>query len=157
MHCPMTVVSNAQGLLKICFILVIHGPLKYKHNHILGSDHFTAISPDHIWNTFLSLNISVSSVQSLSRVWLFATPWTAACQASLSITNRSLLKVSDAIQPSHPLSSPSPPTFFPSIRVFSNESVLHIRWLKYWSFSFSNSPSNKYSGIIYFRTGLSLS
>ena len=60
--------------------------------------------------------------------------------------------VNDTIQPSHPLSSPSLPTFnLPSVRVFSNESVLHIRWLKYWSFSFSISPSNEYSGLISFR------
>ena len=85
------------------------------------------------------------------------TPWTAACQASLSITNsRSLLKlvhrVSDAIQPSLPLSSLLLlPSIFPSIRVFSNESVLHIRWPKYWSFSFTISPSNEFSGLISFR------
>ena len=61
-------------------------------------------------------------------------------------------RVSDAIQPSHPLSFPSPPpSIFPNIRVFPNESVLHIRWLKYWSFSFSVSPSNEYSGLISFR------
>ena len=61
-------------------------------------------------------------------------------------------RVSDAIQPSHSLSSPSPPAFnFPSIRVFSNELVLHIRWPKYWSFSFSISPSSEYSGLIFFR------
>ena len=61
-------------------------------------------------------------------------------------------QVSDAIQPSHPLSSPSPPTFNPSsIRIFSNDSVLHIRWPKYWSFSFSISPFNEYSGLISFR------
>ena len=74
-----------------------------------------------------------------------------AHQASLSITNSwSLLKLM-AIQPSHSLSSPSPPAFNPSIRVFSKESVLHIRWPKYWSFSFSISPSNEYSGLISFR------
>ena len=61
-------------------------------------------------------------------------------------------RVGDAIQPSHPLSSPSLPSVFPSIRVFSSESVLHIRWPKYWSFSFSVSPSNEYSGLIAFRT-----
>ena len=97
------------------------------------------------------------SVQSLSHVWLFVTPWTTANQASLSIMNsRSLLKlvhrVGDAIQPSHPLSFPSPPAFnFPSIRVFSNESVLCIRWPKYWSFSFSISPSSVYSRLTSFR------
>ena len=99
-----------------------------------------------------------SSVQSLSHVWLFATPWTAACQASLSITNsRSLLKLMSIalVMPfnylilCHPLFLPH--SIFPSIRVFSNESVLHIRWPKYWSFSFSISPSNEYSGLISFR------
>ena len=98
---------------------------------------------------------SVGSVQLFSCVLLFATPWTATCQPSLSITNsRSLLKthiyrVSDAIQPSHSLSSPS--SVCPSIRVFSNESALRIRWPKYWSFSFIISPSNVYSGLISFR------
>ena len=98
-----------------------------------------------------------SSVQLLSRVLLFATPWTAACQASLSITiSRSLLKLMfiESVVPfndlifCHPLLLPS---IFPSIRIFSNESVLHIKWLKYQSFSFSISPSNEYSGLIYFR------
>ena len=99
-----------------------------------------------------------SSVQSLSRVRFFATPWTAACQASLSITNsRSLLKIVsiESVMPSNHLILCYPllllPSIFPSIRVFSNESVLHIRWPKYWSFSFSNSPSNEYSGLISFR------
>ena len=101
---------------------------------------------------------SVSSVQLLSRVRLFVTPWTAARQASLSITNsRSLLKLMsiESLMPSnqaHPLLSPSPSTVnLPSIRVFSNESVLCTRWPKYWSFSFSISPSNEYSGLISFR------
>ena len=103
----------------------------------------------------------ISSVQLLSRVWLFATPWIAACQASLSITNsRSLLKFMsiESVMPSnhlilcHPLILP--PSIFPSIGVFSNESVLRIRWPKYWSFSFSISPSNEYSGLISFRIDL---
>ena len=104
-------------------------------------------------------HLSVSlSVQLLSRVRLFATPWTAARQASLSITNpRSLLKLlsiqsvipSNHLTLPHPLLLPS--SIFPSIRVFSNESVLCIRWPKYWSFSFSISPSNEYSGLISFR------
>ena len=96
-----------------------------------------------------------SSVQSLSHVRLFVNLWTAARQASLSITNSGswhVHRVSDAIQPSHPLPSPSPPaSIFPSIRVFSSESVLHIRQPKYWSFSFGISPSNEYSGLISFR------
>ena len=97
------------------------------------------------------------SVQSLSGVRLFATPWTAAHQASLSITNsQSLLKLISIVSmmPSnhlilcHPLLLSS---IFPSIRVSSSESVLCIRWPKYWSFSFSISPSNEYSGLIFFR------
>ena len=93
----------------------------------------------------------------LSRVWLFATQWTAACQASLSITNSwSLLKFMSLVSVMpfnhlilcHPLPLPS---IFPSIRVFSSESVLHIRWPENWSFSFSISPSSKYSGLISFR------
>ena len=93
-----------------------------------------------------------------SSVQLFVTPWTTACQASLSITNsRSLLKPMsiDSVIPSnhlilyHPLLLP--PSIFASIRVFSSESVLRIRWPKYWSFSFSISPSNEYSGLISFR------
>ena len=99
-----------------------------------------------------------SSVQSLSHVWLFATPWTAACQASLSITNSlSLLRLMsiELLMPfnhlilCHPLLFP--PSIFPSIRVFSNESTLRIRWPKYRSFSFNISPSNGYSGLISFR------
>ena len=99
-----------------------------------------------------------SSVQSLGCVWLFVTPWTAARQAFLSITNsrRSLKLMSiDLVMPSihlilcHPLLLL--PSIFPSIRVFSNESVLHIWWSKYWSFSFNISPSNEYSGLIFFR------
>ena len=99
-----------------------------------------------------------SSVQSLSHVQFFATPWTAACQASLSITNfRSLLKLMsiESVIPSNHLILYSPlllrPSIFPSIRVFSNELVLRIRWPKYWSFSFNISPSNEYSGLISFR------
>ena len=91
-------------------------------------------------------------VQSLSRVRLFVTPWTAACQASLSITNsQSLLKPmpSNHLILCCPLLPP--PLIFPSIRVFSNESVFPIRWPKYWNFSFSISPSNEYSGMISFR------
>ena len=99
-----------------------------------------------------------SSVQSLSRVQLFVTPWTTTHQASLSITNsRSLLKLTsiESAMPSNHLILCRPllllPSIFPSIRVFSNESVLHIRWPNYWSFSFSINPSNEYSGLISFR------
>ena len=102
--------------------------------------------------------IKFSSIQSLSGVWLFVTPWTAARQASLSITNSwSLLKLMsiESVMPSNHLILCHPllllPSVFPSIRVFSNESVLCIRWPDYWSFSFSCSPSNEYSGLISFR------
>ena len=100
----------------------------------------------------------MGSVQSLSHVQLFANPWTAAHQASLSITNsQSLLKLMsiDSVMPSNHLILCCPflllPLIFPSIRVFSNELALRIRWLNYWSFSFSISPSNEYSGLISFR------
>ena len=104
------------------------------------------------------LEVQFSSVQSFSHVRLFATPWTAARQASLSLTNsRSLLKLMfmESVMPSNHLILCRPlllqPSIFPSIGVFSTESVLHIRWPKYWSFSFSISPSNEYSGLISFR------
>ena len=105
----------------------------------------------------------VSSGQSLSLVRLFVTPWTAVRQASLSTTNsQSLLKLMsiELVMPSNhlilccPLLLPL--SVFPSIRVFSNESVLCTRWPKYWSFSFSISPSNAYSALISFRMGYSL-
>ena len=98
-----------------------------------------------------------SGVQ-FTRVQLFAAPWTAAHQTSLSITNsQSLLKLMsiELVIPSNHLILCRPlllsPSIFPSIRVFSNESVLHIRWPKYWSFNFNLSPSNEYSGLISFR------
>ena len=112
---------------------------------------------------FINL-ILISSVQSLSHVPLFATPWTVACQASLSITNsqglHKLMSI-ESVMPSnhlilcHPLFLPL--SGFPSIRVFSRESVLCIRWPKCWSFSFNISPSYEYSGLISFKTdGLDL-
>ena len=123
--------------------------------HILAQDEFSIrVSPKDRQLTF-------SSVQLLSCVQLFATPWTAALQAPLSITNFwSLLKLIsiEPVRPSnrlilcHPLLLP--PSIFPSIRVFSSESFLCIRWPKYWSFSFSISPSNEYSGLIFFRMDL---
>ena len=99
-----------------------------------------------------------NSVQSLSRVRLFAAPWTVTQQASLAVTNSwSLLQLmsSASVRPSNHLILCCPflllPSIFPIIQVFSSESVLHIRWPKYWSFSFSISPSNEYSGLISFR------
>ena len=116
--------------------------------------------PAHSPLSFLSLCVGhFVVIQSLSRVRLFVTPWTAARQASLSITNSwSLLKLMsiESVMPSSHLILCCPlllpPSIFPSIMVFSNESFLCIRWPKYWSFSFSISPSNEYSGLISFRT-----
>ena len=112
-----------------------------------------------VWqDQILHLPINFSSVQSLSRVWLFATPWITTCQASLSITNsQSLLKLMSiqSVMPSSHLILCGPllllPPTPPSIRVFSNEATIHIRWPKYWSFSFSISPSNEHPGLISFR------
>ena len=109
-------------------------------------------------NCYLLSPLQNSSVQLLRHVQLFVTPWTAAHQASLSITSSwSLLKLMSiaVVTPSnhlilcHPLLLP--PSIFPSIRVFSSESALRMRWWKYWSFSFSISPSNEHSGLISFR------
>ena len=111
-----------------------------------------------MWNGSHSGMYISQSVQLHSRVRLFATPWTAIYQASLSITNsRSLLKLMsiESLMPSNHLILCHPlfllPSIFPSIRIFSNESVLRIRWPKYWSFSFSISPSSEYPGLISFR------
>ena len=99
-----------------------------------------------------------SSIQLLSCVWLFATPWIAACQALLSITNSlSLIKLMsiESVMPSSHLILCHPllllPPIPPSIRVFSNESSLHMRWPNYWSFSLSISPSNEHPGLVFFR------
>ena len=117
----------------------------------------------HFVNTFYYISLTMylvqfSSVQSLSRVWLFETPWIAARQASLSITNSwSSLRLTsnELVMPSSHLILCRPllllPPIPPSIRVFSNESALLIRWPKYWSFSFSISPSDEHPGLISFR------
>ena len=123
----------------------------------------------NLWNKWITRNITFShfrlttnpvvfsSVQSLSRVQLFATPWTATRQASLSITTSwSLLKLRsiESVMPSNHLILCCHlllPSIFPNIRLFSNESILHIRWPKYWSFSFNISPSNEHTGLISFR------
>ena len=126
------------------------------HNLRLSARHSTAtLSGIPIPTCF---QFSKFSIQSLSHVQLFATSWTAALQASLSITNswslRKLMSVELVMSSSHlilcrPLLLP--PSIFPRIRVFSNESVPHIRWPKYWSFGFSISPSSEYWGLISFR------
>ena len=130
-------------------------PIQGSNRHLLRLPHWQAgsLPPGPPGKPCLM----VSSAESLSRIRLFATSWTAAHQASLSIINTwSLLKFISiaSVMPSNylilcrPLLLP--PSIFPSIRVFSNESVLRIRWPKYWSFSFNISPSNEYSGLISF-------
>ena len=110
------------------------------------------------YSHWIFLRLEILSIQLLSCVQFFVTPWTAACQASLSITNyKSLLKLTsiESVMPFNHIILCCPLCFllsiFPSDRVLSNESVLRIRWPKYWSFSFSIHPSNEYSGLISFR------
>ena len=108
---------------------------------------------------FIGILSGFSLVQSLHRVWLFVTPWTVACQTSLSIINSLSLPKSmstESVMPSNHLILCRPlllPSIFPSIRVFSNESTLHMRWPKYWSFSFNISPSNEHPGLVSWVTG----
>ena len=129
-------------------------PLKYPQKGLVKSIWYIF----RWWYVKMFQIYSVSSVQSVSHVQLFATPWTAAPQASLSITNSwSLLKLKsiNSVMPSNHFTLCHPllllPSIFPSIRVFSHGSVLRIRWPEYWSFSFNISPSNEYSGLISFR------
>ena len=132
------------GVSAECWLKMVHS--------VLGMRFFRCL-----WKAELKWCISVS-VQLLSHVRLFATPWTAACQASLSITNSwslpKLMSIELVMPPNH-LILCHPllllPSIFPSIRVFSNESALHIRWPKYWRFSFNISPSNEHPGLISFR------
>ena len=126
--------------------------------NLYGNLHFLALKLPSFPNTNLSTYIFNPVQFNCSVVSDFATPWTAACQASLSIiSSRSLPKLtsSESVMPSSHLILCCPllflPSTFPSIRVISNESILCMRWLNYWSFSFSISPSNEYSGLISFR------
>ena len=128
--------------------------IAFKFYH-LRIDFFTMLT---LSNRLQDFSLKFSSFQSVSCVWLFATPWTAACQASLSITNsQSLLKLMsiESVMPSNHLILCCPllllPWIFCSIRVFPSESALRMRWPNYWSFSFSISPSNEHPGLICFR------
>ena len=130
----------------------------YKLKHYITVIFLRCSKRENWLSTILWMRRHLSSVQLLSRVQLFETPWAAACQASLSITNTwSLLKLMsiELVMSSNHLILYHPllflPSIFPSIRVFSNESVLGIKWPNYWIFSFSISPSNEYSGLISFR------
>ena len=138
----------------------------YQNSHFLLQREKQLTYHEHIWMSFLSCHLAraferqwrFSSVQSLSRVRLFATPWIAARQASLSITNSRnsprLMSI-ESVMPSSHLILSCPllllPPIPPSIRVFSNESTLCMRWPKYWSFSFSIIPSKEIPGLISFR------
>ena len=129
----------------------------HTYNHVLKGNK-PCIDANTLLNIYGIRNVICSIQCSRSVVSDSATPWTAACQASLSITNsQSLLKLVsiESVMPSNHLILCRPllfwPSIFPSIRVISNESVLCIRWPNYWSFSFSISPSNEYSGLISFR------
>ena len=125
--------------------------------NLLNSCQFLKTLDSFFFFFYHFIRFLLSSVQLLSCIQLFVTPWTAVHQASLFITNtRSLFKFMsiESVMPSNHLILCCPlllPSIFPSIRVFSNKSVIHIRWPKYWSFSFSISPSNEYSGLISFR------
>ena len=148
-------VKNKQEIKTIYIFKITGDPwVPSKRNSQRHELEFEVLFPNFV--TFGETLKSKLSVQ-FSLPWLFATPSTAAHQASLSITNsRSLLKLMfESVMPSNNLILRHPilllPSIFPSIRVFSNESVLRIRWPKYWNFSFSISPSNEYSGLISFR------
>ena len=154
--------------LWICFISLdivqsynIHASI---YSAFLRIRKITSVLGSWTWWKDLKYTVSIiqfSSVQSLSRVWLFATPWISARQESLSISNsRSSLKLMsiESVMPSNHLILCHPllllPSIFPSIRVFSNESTLRIRCPKYWSFSFNISPPNEHSRLISFRMDL---
>ena len=138
--------------------------VKRKMNSIKTSEEWIHVSEKWIKSEFWieKQKWQISSVQSLSCVQLFATPWTATCQASLSLTNSQCLVKDglmsiESVMPSKHLILCHPllflPSIFPSIRVFSKESVLRTRWPKYRSFSFNISPSNEHSGLISIRMG----
>ena len=139
--------------------IVIHTCTQTMEHYLAITEENPAISDniDETWGHCVKWN-KISSVQSLSRVRLFVTPWTALCQASLSITNSwswpKLMSI-EPVMPSNHLILCRPllllPSIFPSIRVFSDESALHMRWPKDWSFSFNISPSNEHPGLISFR------
>ena len=166
MNCPqapaLTAAPSHPGFL--CFkVSLVHHCVPYtvvqllSHVQLLATPGTATCQVSLFFTIFQSLH-QFSSVQLLSRVRLFATPWTAARQASLSITNSQSppkpISI-ESVTPSNNLILCRPllllPSIFPSVRVFSNESTLHIRWPKYWSFSFNISLCNEHSGLISFR------
>ena len=154
---PKYCLTAAWRVLVTLYFSAIISPLNKTNCWRIFSPNIDGVKSTALWNSTKKDNIN-SSVQLLSGIQLFATPWTAAQQACLSIPNSqgSLKPMSiESVMPfnhlilCHPLLLP--PSIFPSIRVFSNELAFRIRWPKYWSFSFSISPSNEYSGLISFR------
>ena len=147
-------VSSSHQVARVCFLHF------HKLSNLIYQFYFMRPASHWYWShTKICVELQLCSVQFLTHVWLFVTPWTEAHQASLSFTNSwSLLKLMsiESVMPSnHLILSSCPllllPSIFLSLRVFSNESVLRNRWPKYWSFSFRSSPSNEYSGLISFR------
>ena len=144
--------------LQLAFCLILLTTLQFYHPHLLTLPHSVTLLAVH-WMpapVYQLLYACYVVVHSLSRVRLVTTPWTAARQASLPfhLPELKLTSIESAMPSNHPiLCHPLLllPSIFPSVRVFSNESVLHIRWPEYWSFSFSISPSNEYSALISFR------
>ena len=152
-------------MMAVCFLCVIYLTMMAGlsffspyHTPQFLTQATTWVSNVYVFFPIPPSNFQLSSVQLLSRVRLLMTPWTAACQGFLihhqllELAQTHVHGVDDASQPSYPLLAPSPPAFNLSIRAFSNESVLRIKWTKYWSFSFSTSPFNESSGLIFFRT-----
>ena len=157
-HSPAASAAREPGFLSVLPFLLTLFLFLLLVSSLLFFPHVSSLLPCLLNEKSCNLSVQFSSIQLLSPVRLFATPWTAVCQASLSITNsQSLLKLMpiESVMPSNHLILCHhlllPPSIFPSIRVFSNESVLCIRWPKYWSFSFSISSSNEYSALISFR------
>ena len=157
-HSPPSPSSRGSSV-PLCFL-----PLEWYHAHIWDCWYFSHLPSYQLVTLFSLVTLSLfqkihhllSSVRLLSHIWLLVTPWTAAHQASLSITNSwSLLLSIKSVMASNHLILCHPllllPSIFPSIKVFSSESALHIRGPKYWSFSFNMSPSNAYSELISFR------
>ena len=143
--CLLFIYAGDYQSILLLFICAYDHRIKFLYHCIL-------IHSPIYWRVWCQLQFS--SGQLLSRVRLFVIPWTAACQASLSIMNWSPPKpmsIDDAIQPSHPCHPLLLPSIFPSVRIFSGESALRMSWPKYWSFSFSIIPSEEIPGLISFR------
>jgi len=161
MEFPLSYFKSSKMMLWKCYTQYARKFGKLSNGHRTGKGQLSFQSqrkamPKNIQTTAQLHSSQFSSVKSCSRVWVFATPWTAARQGSLSITNSWSPPMSvELVMPSNHLILCCPfllPSVFPSIRVFANESAIRIRWPKYWSFSFNISPSDEQPGLISFRT-----